>query len=1256
MFGNLFSENVPQQQSGVQGPVLSIPSPPGPRLQCGLAGIDNQGSTCYLNSLLQTLFLTPEFRDRLFSLSDTELGCLNNTNNPSCRVRVIPLQLQRIFSQLLLSDQQSVSTTDLTNSFGWTNREEFQQHDVQELNRILFSAIEESLVGTTGQNILNELYHGTIVNQITCTKCKKISGREEDFLDLTLAVAGQPGLEAALRQCYCEVEKMDGKNQYKCETCQAYTDATKGAKLRNLPPVLTLSLLRFSYDLTKMTRYKENGRFTFPFDLDMSPYSEKGSVGDPDCQYELFSVVVHRGSAFGGHYFAYIRDIDNIGHWTPPETSPKVDPNTTGLDVIECQSPVDLIENILSKVSHGCMSVDKLCSEITKVTGVSWSKHFRKTHGPINKFLKSCDSFVYNPDSNWVSLRVSGGPKEDRQKEVSGSTPVTDCTLPVPNNNIRSIKKNLDDTPDEGYRWFSFNDSSVCPVFTRDIEKQFSGKESAYMLFYRKKSLCRPKEAQGSASYNIPFHLIKEVEDLNAALEKERQNYDIAVNKICVKVFLCTSFIKTDLLQLKPDITTESAMNIIEIDRRKAFQELRLLIHKLFEQFDVSEFSVYRMKPRCGGFHLYEELKDEERILQSLDITSSTHLFVKFSDGQLKENLEEIGEHCEPVQFLVKNNEDDVMACVTLAKNKSPAELYQLVTNNVDLPVHLLQKTGCKQIETIPNSSDTTIDALGLKDGDILVIVQLDSNESKPSGETKIETVISSDSPNVDPDWSITLQSRLYESTSHTCKTIKFQSRSTSTIKEVKLRAMHLLNLENVSFDTVRLREDHKTLGLQPPLREGLTVVDAGLTNGVCLVLESGRSPQDFEMTVTVNKMMNGKLVCKKEFLVDRQLSVMGMLQAACKLMDCGNSQWYLSKTDMYGDSVEPLDDPTVTLMEALINDGDTLVLQQGTLIKKDQIALTLWLAPTFPTQSQIDGLNGSGDILHRREEEDKVMLELAAKLSLSDQKEVNLLMDCLCPNNMEPLYESLVINKSMGVDELKQALMDLDSFKTMRIPTCHFMRLRQLDTVRLRGVLRSNSLLFKHAGLRETIPLAVQILNSEETLGVHEVLLLIAQKIGSTRIYMPPRELIWNTSGGMGAGDLKRAIATRLSLPLHDVAIAKYNPETFTWSVLKDQPQKVGKNKGKKKSSGHKTNIKQAPYYVQDGDLIGVKILSLDKGILEVDDFSTQEDLNHLQQLKLIAEEKKRIREEKKLDSQDCFTAPRRQEVPLTIKVDKFS
>ena len=47
--------------------------------------------------------------------------------------------------------------------------------------------------------------------------------------------------------------------------------------------------------------------------------------------------------------------------------------------------------------------------------------------------------------------------------------------------------------PEDGHAWFDFDDSRVQPITVKDIEKQFSGKESAYMLFYRKCSMKRPQ-------------------------------------------------------------------------------------------------------------------------------------------------------------------------------------------------------------------------------------------------------------------------------------------------------------------------------------------------------------------------------------------------------------------------------------------------------------------------------------------------------------------------------------------------------------------------------------------------------------------------------------------------------------------------------------------------------------------------------------------------------------------------------------------
>lgn len=180
MFGSLFENEEDEEETlfekSSQNPHQGVSKPrcpPAPRGETGICGLQNQGATCYLNSLLQTLFFTPEFRDGLFELREEDLD-----HNSSLKARVIPLQLQKLFAKLLLLNQDSIGTTDLTDSFGWAGNEGFQQHDVQELNRILFSALESSLIGTPGAALIRKLYHGTSVTKVICKECGHVSERE----------------------------------------------------------------------------------------------------------------------------------------------------------------------------------------------------------------------------------------------------------------------------------------------------------------------------------------------------------------------------------------------------------------------------------------------------------------------------------------------------------------------------------------------------------------------------------------------------------------------------------------------------------------------------------------------------------------------------------------------------------------------------------------------------------------------------------------------------------------------------------------------------------------------------------------------------------------------------------------------------------------------------------------------------------------------------------------------------------------------
>lgn len=61
----------------------------------GYVGLVNQAMTCYLNSLLQALYMTPEFRNALYKWE------FDGTDSEA--VKSIPYQLQKLFLNLQVS-------------------------------------------------------------------------------------------------------------------------------------------------------------------------------------------------------------------------------------------------------------------------------------------------------------------------------------------------------------------------------------------------------------------------------------------------------------------------------------------------------------------------------------------------------------------------------------------------------------------------------------------------------------------------------------------------------------------------------------------------------------------------------------------------------------------------------------------------------------------------------------------------------------------------------------------------------------------------------------------------------------------------------------------------------------------------------------------------------------------------------------------------------------------------------------------------
>uniref|UniRef100_A0AC35G3A4 USP domain-containing protein n=2 Tax=Panagrolaimus sp. PS1159 TaxID=55785 RepID=A0AC35G3A4_9BILA len=331
-------------------------------------GLVNQAMTCYLNSLIQALFMTPEFRNILYQWQ------YNGTMEEASKN--IPFQLQKLFALLQTTLKPSLETKDLTASFGWEGSDAYEQHDVQELSRVMLEALEHRFrKSEQHRTFIQNLYKGTMEDFVKCLGCKRESVRQDIFNDLALAVRefgateSYKSVEEAL-SAFIKPELLSGSNKYKCDNCNSYQEAEKGLRFTGLPYLLVIQLKRFTVDYSSGFRVKLNDTMTFPDYLDLNSYihdpkatpppplkpkmsyasaatkktqpetilenedfpslTSKPTIGDsdgwinkpPTCDevqtmikkgpyvYELFAIMIHQGSATGGHYFAYIKNLE----------------------------------------------------------------------------------------------------------------------------------------------------------------------------------------------------------------------------------------------------------------------------------------------------------------------------------------------------------------------------------------------------------------------------------------------------------------------------------------------------------------------------------------------------------------------------------------------------------------------------------------------------------------------------------------------------------------------------------------------------------------------------------------------------------------------------------------------------------------------------------------------------------------------------------------------------------------------------------
>ncbi|XP_059537928.1 ubiquitin carboxyl-terminal hydrolase 44 [Myotis daubentonii] len=187
-------------------------------------------------------------------------------------------------------------------------------------------------------NVVNNIFHGQLLSQVTCLACDNKSNTIEPFWDLSLEfperyqcngkdMASQSCLVTDMLSKFTETEALEGKI-YICDHCNSkrrrfsskavvLTEAQKQLTICHLPQILRLHLKRFRWS-GRNNREKIGVHVDFKETLNMEPYCCRESVKSlrSECFiYDLSAVVMHHGKGFGsGHYTAYCYNSEG-GFW-----------------------------------------------------------------------------------------------------------------------------------------------------------------------------------------------------------------------------------------------------------------------------------------------------------------------------------------------------------------------------------------------------------------------------------------------------------------------------------------------------------------------------------------------------------------------------------------------------------------------------------------------------------------------------------------------------------------------------------------------------------------------------------------------------------------------------------------------------------------------------------------------------------------------------------------------------------------------------
>ncbi|KAK9682897.1 hypothetical protein RND81_10G105000 [Saponaria officinalis] len=315
----------------------------------GLRGLNNLGSTCFMNSVLQALLHAPPLRNYFLSERHHRDFCRKRSAHELC----LPCDIDGLFSAVFSGDRSPYSPAQFLHSW-WLHSENHATYEQQDAHEFFISILDQIHEKESKNSkltvdvrdcecIAHQVFSGLLRSDVTCTVCGAISTTYDPCVDISLDLnmrivspaahrVSRPTTQSndsismcTLSNCldhFTRSEKLGADQKLHCENCHERRESLKQMSFKELPLVLCFHIKRFEHSHVRKMSRKIDQYLQFPFLLDMSPYlsstivrSRHGNrmvpVEDEEIdtlsEYEIFAVVTHLGMLESGHYVTFLR-------------------------------------------------------------------------------------------------------------------------------------------------------------------------------------------------------------------------------------------------------------------------------------------------------------------------------------------------------------------------------------------------------------------------------------------------------------------------------------------------------------------------------------------------------------------------------------------------------------------------------------------------------------------------------------------------------------------------------------------------------------------------------------------------------------------------------------------------------------------------------------------------------------------------------------------------------------------------------------